>query len=95
MSLLSTLLIFQMGMVWQSKAVDPDGRLSNILENFSLVLIMGTSVLGLGVEAVMFRERYVDLDAVLQDGETVVENPLESTEELTEMKDLADVVSAS
>ena len=89
-SLLSTLLIFQMGMVWNSTTVDPDGRLTTVLEACSLVLMLITSILGVGVEIQMIRERHLHPGGEEGD-EAMFENPLDS-EDLKEENEMVENV---
>ena len=97
-SLLSTLLIFQMGMVWQAQAMDPNGELTQILEKASIVLILLTSLLGLGVEGKMFAARHEGADDLIDgDASTAFANPMAGGEDgelgdevMEDFKDITD-----
>ena len=56
-SLLSTLFIFQGGMVW-TVSEDPGGSLSVAIEKMSIALVCATSALALFVEVKVYAERH-------------------------------------
>jgi hypothetical protein len=78
-SLLSTLLIFQGGMVW-TVTEGPDNSLGDAIEKMSIVLVSATCTMAMAVEVKVYRERLLmhdeDREAAEKEFDSEEANPV-------------------
>lgn len=89
-SLLSTLLIFQGGMVW-TVTEDPGGSLGAAIEKMSIAMVTATCVMALAVEVRVVRERHHDDCEV----DRTEEKEFDSVEEANPVHEPADMVDCN